>query len=197
MNDRKSLMDEVTSRIPAADFEVEYFPGGLVRITVDLTPELVEQVIAIAEEQGWPRGEAFVALLALGVGALEEEKVRHLMGRDDPPARDELEVLLRRIREMEMRYAVMKRRLWDFLKAYQAASLADGALRAEVTGLRRLAESLRAERDALRQRVAALEAAQDGRDNRPVVSGGQESPVPARAELPPWRRFLRRLGGRA
>lgn len=195
MNERKSLMDEVTSRIPAADFEAEYFPGGLVRVTMDLTPELVEQVIAIAEEQGWPRGEAFVALLALGIGALEEEKVRHLIERDDPPARDELEVLLRRIREMEMRYAVMKRRLWDFLKAYQVASLADGALRAEVAGLRRLAESLRAERDALRQRIATLEAAQEGRDNPPAASAGQDSSAPARTELPAWRRFLRRLGG--
>ncbi len=140
MTERKSFMDEVDARIPAADFEAEYFPGGLVRVTIDLTLELVEQVMAVAKEQGWPRGEAFVALLALGIGALEEEKTRSLMERDDPPARNELEVLLRRMREMEMRYAVMKRRPWDFLKAYQMASLADGALRAEVAGLRRLAE---------------------------------------------------------
>lgn len=197
MTGRKSFMDEVEARIPAADFEAEYFPGGLVRVTIDLTPELVEQVMTVAKEQGWPRGEAFVALLALGIGALEEEKVRRLMERDDPPARDELEVLLRRMREMEMRYAVMKRRLWDFLKAYQAASLADGALRAEVTGLRRLAESLRAERDALRQRVAALEAAQDGRDDPPAALAGRESSASARADLPIWRRILYRLGGRA
>jgi len=63
--------------------------------------------------------------------------------------------------------------------------------------LRRLAESLCAERDALRQRVAALEAAQDRREDPPVASPGRESPIPARAELPIWRRILHRLGGRA
>lgn len=197
MTDRKSFMDEVDARIPTADFEAEYFPGGLAQVTIDLTPALVEQVMAVAEEQGWPRGEAFVALLALGIGALEEEKACHRMERDDPPARDEPEVLLRRMRGMEIRYAGMKRRLWDFLKADQTASLADGALRAEVAGLRRLAESLRAERDALRQRVAALEAARDCQDDPSVAAPGRESPIPARAELPIWRRILHRLGGQA
>ncbi len=190
MTEQKSVMDEVNDRIPAADFEAEYFPGGLVRVTIDLTSELVDQIKAVAQEQNWPRGEAFVALLALGLGALEEEKVRCLMERDDPPARDEVEVLLRCIRQMEMRYAVMKRRLWDFLKAYQTASLADGALRAEVTGLRNLVESLRAERDALRERVTALEVMLEGREAPAVASPERRTLPPAPQRRSAWYRLL-------
>lgn len=193
MDNRTSLMDEVNARIPAADFEAEYFPNGLVRVTMDLPPDLVERIQAIAQEQNWPRGEALVALLALGIGALEEEKVRSLMERDEPAARDEIEVFLRRIREMEMRYAVMKRRLWDFLKAYQMASLADGALRAGVAGLRRLAESLRAERDALRKRVAELENALAAQGGPPPEPPAAEAVSKEKPGVPAWRRALQRL----
>ena len=195
MNDshRPTLLDEIDAQIPAADFEEEYFPDGLVRVTIDLTAEMVKQVAAVAEGQNWPRGEAFVALLALGLGAFLEEKARALIERNDQPARDELDHLVSRMCQMEMQYAVMKRRVWDFLKAYQSASLADGALRTQVTGLTALVTSLRAERDELRQRIMTLEAERE-HWQRPTHDKEESTPRPP--DKPLWPRFIRHLGRR-
>jgi len=184
------LLDEIDAQIPAADFETEHFPGGLARVTIDLTAEMVEQVEAVAKEQNWPKGEAFVALLALGFGALEEEKARALMEQHNQPARDELELLVRRMRQLEMQYAVMKRRTWDFLKAYQSASLADGALRNQVAGLSSLVSTLRAERDELRRRVMALEA------ERERWTRGEEESTANGPNQSLWRLLMRRVGRR-
>lgn len=188
---RENLLDEISAQIPAADFEAEYFPGGLSRISIDLTTEMVEQIEAVAKEQGWPRGEAFVALLSLGLGAFLEEKARALIEQDDALARDELDLLVRRMRQMEMQYAVMKRRVWDFLKAYQSACLTDGALRTQVMGLTALVGSLRAERDALRRQVAALEGAARSQLS-PTSCEETEPPVAPPSREPWWRRWVRR-----
>ncbi len=188
---RENLLDEISAQIPAADFEAEYFPGGLVRVSIDLTAEMVEQIQAVAREQEWPRGEAFVALLSLGLGAFLEEKARALIQQDDAPARDELDLLVRRMRQMEMQYAVMKRRVWDFLKAYQSACLTDGALRTQVAGLTALVTSLRAERDALQQRLAALEKTTKHRPSPFPASEIEPSAVPSPRE-PWWRRWTHR-----
>ncbi len=187
---RPSLLDETNEKIPAADFEAEYFPDGLVRVTIDLNADMVDQITAVAKEQNWPRGEAFVALLALGLGALQEEKARALMEQGDQLARDELDLLVSRMCQLEMQYAVMKRRTWDFLKAYQAASLADGALRNQVAGLSSLVSILRAERDELRQRVMALEAEREGWQT-PVHE--EEKSIPRLPSEPLWRRLIRRV----
>jgi hypothetical protein len=192
-SNRPALLDEIDAQIPAADFETECFPTGLARVTIDLTAEVVEQVTAAAEKQGWPKGEAFVALLALGFGALEEERARALMEQNDQPARDELDLLVRRMRQLEMQYAVMKRRSWDFLKAYQSASLADGALRNQVAGLSSLVPTLCAERDELRRRVMALEAERE-RWQRPTSDEEESALDPA--DEPLWRRLIRLLGRR-
>jgi len=192
----ESLLDEIDARIPASEFEAQYFPGGLVRVTIDLMAEMLAQITTVAEEQNWSRCDALVALLALGLGALQEEKARLLMEQDDQPARDELDLLVRRMRQMEMQYAIMKRRTWEFLKAYQAASLADGALRNQVAGLGALVVSLRVERDALRQQVAASEAERQWSQTQ-VSAVENDEAVSATSDGSPRRRLACRLGRQA
>lgn len=190
----RTLLEEINSRIPAADFEATYFPGGMVRVSMDITAEMVEQIEAVAKEQHLSRGEALVAVLALGLGVLNEQKARQLIEQSDPVARDELDLLVRRMRQMEVQYAVMKRRTWDFLKAYQAACLADGALRTQIGGLQALLAPLRAERDALRERVRQLEA------EMARLQQIAELPSVCPAHTSPcrwWQHLLRRLRLRA
>lgn len=188
--DELSFLDEVTARIPRGDFEAEYFPGGLVRVTMELTAEMVERVKAIAEQQNWLPVEAFAALLALGLGALQEREVQALIERNDQPARDKLDLLVRRMLELEMQHAVMKRRTWDFLKAYQVATMADGALRGRVAELTASVNALLAERDELQRRVAALEAERRRWQKSPRVEE-ERSPQPLHTSG--WRRLVNRL----
>lgn len=196
--EQTSYLDEITAQIPKADFEAEYFPGGMTRVTMDLTAEMVEQIEAVAEEQSWPRGEALVALLALGLAKFQKERVNALMARNDPPARDSLELLVRRMFRMEMQYAVMKRRTWDFLKAYQTAVMVDSALRTEAAGVKARNAVLRAEVEALQKQVAALQAERDALQQRAMTvedESGAEMDTLDAARQPWWRRLLRRRNG--
>jgi hypothetical protein len=159
-----TLLDEINAQVPAADFELEYFPGGMVHVTMELTAEMVEQVRSLAREHKWPEAEAYVTVIASGIGAFEEAGLHVVQEKADRLADDQLELLVRRLRAMEMRYAVMKHHTWEFLKAYQAASLSDGAIRTQLVGLNHLVERLRGENDAFRaenQRLRQLIARQD------------------------------------
>jgi len=153
-----SLLDEINAGIPAADFQAEYYPGGMVRITLDVTAELEGQIKALAEQQGWPEADAHVAMLASGIGAFKEAKARELLQENGEPARDELDLLVKQMRQMETQYAVMKFRTWNFLQAYQAAAMSHGALVNRANGLSLVVDRLRGENDDLKEQVRKLEA---------------------------------------
>ena len=182
----ESLLDEITARIPAAEFQAEYFPGGMVRISTDLTAELLQQVTDFAASQGWSDADAFVALLAYGIGAFKEGQARALLEQDTAAAHDELDLLVRDMRAMETQYAVMKFRTWNFLQAYQASALSDGALRTKAGALGREVDRLRSENGLLRAEIARLK---DECARLQAAAG----PIPA---VQPRQSFLERLRGK-
>lgn len=158
MNDKLSLLDEINAQIPAADFQTEYYPGGMVEITMRITAEMAGQIKALAEAQGWPEADAYVAMLASGIGTLKEARARELLAQDTEAARDELDLLVKQMRQMETQYAVMKFRTWNFLQAYQASAMSRGALENRANGLTLVVDRLQAENEHLRKRVQELEA---------------------------------------
>ncbi len=157
MEDELSLLDEINARIPASDFQAEYYPGGMVGVTMSITAEMAEQIRALAEQRGWPEADAYVAMLAGGIAALKEARARELMGQEDEDARDELDLLVKQMRQMETQYAVMKFRTWNFLQAYQASAMAQGALENRAKGLSLVVERLRAENEALKAQLDTLD----------------------------------------
>jgi hypothetical protein len=159
MEDELSLLDEINAKIPAADFQAEYYPGDMVRITMAITAEMAGRIKALAEQKGWPEADAYVAMLASGIGALKETRARDLLGEDSEPARDELDLLVKQMRQMETQYAVMKFRTWNFLQAYQASAMSQGALSNRANGLSVVVKRLRAENEDLRSQIVRLQAA--------------------------------------
>lgn len=182
MNDELSLLDEINARIPAADFQAEYYPGGMVSITMSITAEMAAQIKALAEQQGWPEADAYVATLASGIGAFKEARARDLLQEDSETARDELDLLVKRMRQMETQYAVMKFRTWNFLQAYQASAMSQGALENRATGLALTVDRLREENEQLKQRLARLEAELAGQ-----MTLAAPAETPERSKRPVWR----------
>jgi hypothetical protein len=175
-NPEPSLLDEINASIPASDFQAEYYPGGMTKITMTITAELAGQVKALAEQRGWPEADAYVAMLASGVGALHEARARALLAEESETAQDELDLLVKRMRQMEIEYAVMKFRAWDYLQAYQAAAMSQGALVNRADGLSLVVDRLRAENDALKEQIRKLEGENATLKAEPVPS---ESRIPA------------------
>ena len=164
MEDDLSLLDEINAKIPAADFQAEYYPGGMVGIAMSVTAGMADQIKVLAEQKGWPEADAYVAMLASGIGALKEARARELLGEDSESARDELDLLVKQMRQMETQYAVLKFRTWNFLQAYQASAMSRGALESRANGLAQVVNRLRAENEALRlqlTRTVAPSAATD------------------------------------
>lgn len=183
-----SLLDEINAGIPATAFEAEYYPGGMVKVTLMLTAELAARVQMLADAEEWPPADAYVATLASGLGAFEEAQARTSRDDESQAARDEVDLLVKHMRQMEVRYAVMKMRTWNFLQAYQAATLTRGALENRANGLEAVVNRLRAENEALRQEISDLRAALA--DDPPSVS----APIPDQVAAPTpqprlgWRR---------
>jgi len=186
-----SLLDEINAGIPAADFQAEYYPGGMVRITMDVTAEMAGRIKALAEQQGWPEADTSVAMLASGIGAFKEAKARELLQEGDEAARDELDLLVKQMRQMEIQYAVMKFRTWSFLQAYQAAAMSQGALVNRANGLSLVADRLQAENAELKDLLRKIETnnahPQGETIHRPPLS------APAVRYSPRSVRSLRRL----
>ncbi len=157
--DTESLLVQINATIPATEFEAEYYPGGVVKVTMAVTAELAARVDELAQNAGWPPADAYVATLASGIGAFEEARVREIQDEDSPAAKDEIDLLVKQMRKMEVQYAVMKARTWNYLQAYQAAALSRGALENRANGLERVVNRLRAENEALRQEITQLRAA--------------------------------------
>lgn len=86
MEEELRLLDEINAKIPVSDFQAEYYPGGMTRISLSITAEMAGQVKTLAEQQGWPKADAYVATLASGIGAFKEAKVRALLQDDREPA---------------------------------------------------------------------------------------------------------------
>lgn len=189
MEEELSLLDEINARIPASDFQAEYYPGGMVRIALSVTAEMAGQVKALVEQQGWPEADAYVAMLASGIGALKEAGARELLAEDSEPARNELDLLVKQMRQMETQYAVMKFRTWNFLQAYQASAMSQGALVNRANGLSLVVDRLRAENEALKQRVPQLEATLA----QSCENAGQPHRVDRQTSHPAQGRFRRML----
>jgi hypothetical protein len=177
MEDELSLLDEINAKIPASDFQAEYYPGGMVGITLSITAEMASQVKALAEQQGWPEADAYVAMLASGIGAMKEARARELLGQDSAPARDALDLLVKQMRQMETQYAVMKFRTWNFLQAYQASAMSRGALENRANGLALVVDRLRAENNELREEVKQLESMPCFRANAPQSPPTNDQPI--------------------
>jgi len=190
-NAELSLLDEINAQIPASDFQAEYYPGGLTRITMAITAEMTGQIKALAEVQGWPEADAYVAMLASGIGAFKEAKVRELLQEDSEPARDELDLLVKQMRQMETQYAVMKFRSWNFLQAYQASAMSQGALVNRANGLSRVVDRLRAENEELGERIHMLEG--EVAAFRTRSTSRQPLPSAAAGDQPRPGRSLQRL----
>jgi hypothetical protein len=188
MEDELNLLDEINAKIPGADFQAEYYPGGMVGISMSVTAEMASQVKALAEQQGWPEADAYVAMLASGIGALKEARARELLENDSGPARDQLDLLVKQMRQMETQYAVLKYRTWNFLQAYQAAAMSRGALENRANGLAQVVNRLRAENDALRLQLTRTVAPNTTLD--PATHDIREPQPP---DQPNFRNVLRRL----
>lgn len=192
MDDELSLLDEINAKIPASDFQAEYYPGGMVRITLSITAEMGDQVKALAEQQGWPEADAYVGMLASGIGALKEARARALLAEGDETASNELDLLVKQMRQMETQYAVMKFRTWNFLQAYQASAMSQGALLNRANGLALVVERLRTENDELRLQIAQLQAAANAANAAAnQASHDRAAPVPPKQHG--ITRILRRL----
>lgn len=198
MNDELSLLDEINAKIPAADFQAEYYPGGMVQITMQITAEMADQIKALAVARGWPEADAYVAMLASGIGALKEARARELLADDSAAARDELDLLVKQMRQMETQYAVMKFRTWNFLQAYQASAMSTGALQNRATGLALVVDRLRVENEQLQKRIRELEArCPDAADLPQAGRSAQPMPQPRLGTSGRWQKLLGRLGRRA
>jgi len=191
MEDELSLLDEINATIPASDFQAEYYSGGMVAITLSITAEMAGQVKALAEQQRWPEADAYVAMLASGIGALKEARARALLAEGNESARDELDLLVKQMRQMEMQYAVMKFRTWNFLQAYQASAMSRSALENRANGLALVVDRLRAENDALKERLSTLETACSA--PRPDTSPKPHESSDAGGDQSRSNRSLRRL----
>ena len=173
----QSLLEEINAQIPASDFESEYFPGGMVQINMRLAAEMIEECQAMAAEQGWPEADALVALLGYGLGCLKEARAKELIECNDEPARDQLDLMLKQMREMQTQYAVMKFRTWNYLQAFQSASLSRGALTNQATGLQAVVHRLRTENEELRREVNGLRAEREKRQAQQDHVMNEPAPV--------------------
>lgn len=195
MNDELSLLDEINAKIPAADFQAEYYPGGMVQITMQITAEMAEQIKALAAARRWPEADAYVAMLASGIGALKEARARELLADDSQAARDELDLLVKQMRQMETQYAVMKFRTWNFLQAYQASAMSTGALQNRATGLALVVDRLREENEQLQKRIRELESRSPGAADLPRAGWvGQPLPEHRPGTAGRWQQLRRWLG---
>lgn len=186
-----SLLDEINASIPATTFEAEYYPGGMVKATIMLTAELAGRVHMLADAEGWPEADAYVATLASGIGAFEEARAHALRDAEDQAAKDEIDLLVKQMRLMEVQYAVMKMRTWNFLQAYQAATLSRGALENRANGLEAVVNRLRTENEALRHEISQLRTAPA--KHSPPISLPAPDDVPAQTpqQRLGWRRTER------
>lgn len=188
----QSLLDTINAQIPASDFQAEYFPNGMVQVTMNLPADLVEQVRTLAADQDWPEADALAAMLGYAVGCLKEERAHKLIEQNDQPARDQLDLMLKQMRDRETQYAVMKFRTWNFLQAFQSASLSRGALTNQVRGLSGVVAELRAENEALKREISSLQTQcsqlQASHDHPPA--NGTSPSVPSSPTL--WRRLVSR-----
>lgn len=190
-----NLLDEINDSIPASDFEAEYYPGGMVKATITITAELAERVRRLAQSAGWPEADAYVAALASGIGAFEEARVRELQDDESQAAKDEIDLLIKQIRQMEVEYAVMKYRTWNYLQAYQSAALSRGALENRASGLEGVVARLRAEAQALHEEISRLRTAVQ--EVEAQAAPPADPPAPDQLADPPaaatvWQRISRR-----
>ena len=190
-----NLLEEINDSIPASDFEAEYYPGGMVKATLTITAELADRVRRLAQSAGWPEADAYVATLASGIGAFEEARVRELQDDESQAAKDEIDLLIKQVRQMEVEYAVMKYRTWNYLQAYQSAALSRGALENRASGLEGVVSRLRAETQALHEEISRLRAAVQEVEAQAAVPA--EPPAPAQpadalAAATVWQRISRR-----
>lgn len=93
----------------------------------------------------------------------------------------------------------MKFRTWNFLQAYQASAMSQGALLNRANGLALVADRLRAENDALKERLRKLDAQSPVQPDAPrpgLLPQGAIATDPSRAGGP-LQRFVRRPPGAA
>jgi cell division protein FtsB len=97
---------------------------------------------------------------------------------------------------METQYAVMKFRTWNFLQAYQASALSQGALMNRANGLTQVVNRLRAENEELKEQVRKLEA-QNAAFQVERISSEPDDSVEAAAPSPhpdtPLQRLIQRI----
>jgi chromosome segregation ATPase len=164
----------------------------LEKLEVWVTREMAEDLRALLQEEGWTQDEGLRLILGAGMGAvraaqaeadLENEALPE--ANDAPPT---FEAMRRRLIHVEASLAVLRFRLFEAQEANRAWNLSTGAIQAENVGLNALVKRQKEDIEALKARLAELEAALRQATSAPAP--------PAPASEPPsgggWGR-LRRL----
>lgn len=147
-----------------------FLSDGTPRVAeVELAPDLLNKLQALAEARELTEAEAVLMAVAAGLSFLSGEGGSASEPGTGGQNSDEGASLRSRLVKFEASYAVMKHRLWLALQANQTMSLRDGALTAAIEGLRNVVERLKAEL-AEAQKLGATTPAHAHQETRPVAS---------------------------
>lgn len=169
-----------------------FFPdGGPAKQEVELDPEQLKRIQALAESHGTTEAEAIQLAITTGLAFLAAERALQVAAAvgDHNPA--EVERLLKRHIEIEGEYAVMKNRLWMALEDNKIMSFRDGALAGNVIGYQQVMQRQKGEIAALQAQVADLRSKIPADGAAPVT--GSDSARPGGF----WQRLLKRLRRRS
>ena len=182
-------MSDESPVISASDYERQFFAdafGGteIVTVEVRLLQETYQDILAVAEQEGWLPEEALRILLTRGLGYTKGK----LLLRDGEGTQD---VLLNRLLEMESVTAVMRFYAFDFMRDNKILEMQNMALRAQCKELEASISRLRSENEALKARGDPQPASGECAG----IEAGSRSAGPSRARSLLSNRFrVRRKG---
>ncbi|MER3400148.1 MAG: hypothetical protein C4313_03275 [Thermoflexus sp.] len=128
----------------------------MIRWTIEVDEETARRWQALWEARGLDVQEGLRYLLSLGAAYIEGQlTLRGVAAGTRSP--EEVERLIRRLIEMEGRYAVMKFRLFQAEQALQRWELSHGAIEAMSTGLQEVVRRLQEENARLREALRQLQ----------------------------------------
>lgn len=180
------MMVDETMTPSSAEFEQEFFAGAeKVKLEIEVLKETYQDIQAAIERNGWDAEEGPAALLTLGLGYVQGQRLLE--------ADDETRVFLAdRLTNMESQLAVMKFRTFSFMRDNQTLEMRMGALRNSVAGLEGVVQRLRPERDAFKAEVEQLRAELAACQERLAQFESGRPPEPAAGLLQRVKHWLRR-----
>ncbi len=131
----------------------------MVRWTIEVDEETARRWRAFWESRGLSETEGLLYFLGLGAAYAEGHVILSGVAAGTHSA-EEVERLIRRLVEMEGRYAVMKFRLFQAEQALQRWELSHGAIETMSTGLQEVVRRLQQENARLREALRRLQGGQ-------------------------------------